>query len=184
SMSGGDISIFPLQARAMIREGIIWGEFWTAEEDGELVGFMTWTPPGVEPKIPCDERAKLSADFFNAVSEEGKEYVRSAMGPQFRDILTQALGENGKDEGWWLRIAMVRPDKQGQGIARKLFEPMRQKAAERNEHIACSTTTSLNVKIYQALGFELRGSRLMPCKWGDWTLYVLQLKPKAVPSNP
>lgn len=54
ALCGGDLTIFPLLARAMIHEGIIWGEFWTAEEDGELVGFMTWTPPGVEPNIPCE----------------------------------------------------------------------------------------------------------------------------------
>ncbi|KAH9857590.1 hypothetical protein C2E23DRAFT_881179 [Lenzites betulinus] len=174
-MTGGDLSIFPLQARAMIREGIIWGEFWTAEEDGELVGFMTWTPPGVEPKIPKDERAKIYEDFLDALSDEGREYW-SASGEQFRDVLAECLGENGKNVGWWLRLAMVRPDRKGRGIARKLLEPMREKAAKRNEHIACSTTTSLNVTIYHALGFELRGSRTMPCKWGDWTLYVLQMQ--------
>ncbi|EIW60849.1 uncharacterized protein TRAVEDRAFT_120871 [Trametes versicolor FP-101664 SS1] len=177
ALCGGDLTIFPLLARAMIREGIIWGEFWTAEEDGELVGFMTWTPPGVEPNIPRDERAKVNAEFVEALSEEGKAYSRTAVREDFHNFVAQCVGEKGKDGGWWLRVAMVRPDKQGQGIARKLFEPMRRKAAERDEHIACTTTTLRNVEIYKALGFEHRGSHTFPCKWGDWSLYALYMKP-------
>ena len=41
----------------MILEGVYWGEFWTATEDDELVGFMTWTPPHSEPAIPYVTRS-------------------------------------------------------------------------------------------------------------------------------
>ncbi|KAI0637439.1 hypothetical protein C8Q77DRAFT_1097570 [Trametes polyzona] len=147
ALCGGDMSIFPHLARAMIQEGIIWGEFWTAEQDGGLVGFLAWTPPGVEPNMPKEERAKVNAPFVDALSEEGKAYTHGAMGKNFHEFVDSYIGGGGKHSGWWLRTAMVRPDKQGQGIARKLFEPVHNKVLTRGEHIGCSTTAARNVRL-------------------------------------
>ncbi|KAH9890601.1 acyl-CoA N-acyltransferase [Cubamyces lactineus] len=174
---GDDPSTRGALARMMILEGVYWGEFWTATEDDELVGFLTWTPPHSEPAIPKDERAKVVGPFMQALSEERRKYMTELFSGEFPGFVAQCLGPTGKHDGWWLRIAMVRPDKQGQGIARKLLEPMRRKAAERGEHIACSTTAHRNVAIYKALGFDLRGSRTFPSPWGDWELWVLYQKP-------
>ncbi|KAI0781401.1 hypothetical protein BD413DRAFT_489531 [Trametes elegans] len=174
---GGDMSIHPHLARAMVIEGIRWGELWTAMEGDELVGYMTWFPPHTELAIPKEERAAVNAPFLNRLSEEGKAYTKNAMGPEFTSFVARCIGDTGKHDGWWLRVAMVRPGKQGQGVARKLFEPVRRKIAERGEHIALSTTSHRNVAIYKRLGFGLRGFRMMPCQWGDWALYVFYQKP-------
>ncbi|KAI8999064.1 hypothetical protein BD414DRAFT_553427 [Trametes punicea] len=173
----GNISIRHHFARMVIREGVDWGEFWTAMEGDELVGFMIWTPPGSEPLIPKDERAKLSAPFLNSLADEGRNYMAKLWTGEFPEFVAQCLGKTSKNDGWWLRIAVVRPDKQGQGIARKLFEPMRRKASERGEHIACSTAAHRNVAIYKALGFEVRGFRTFQSPSGEWPLYVFYQKP-------
>ncbi|KAI0668460.1 hypothetical protein C8Q78DRAFT_1098655 [Trametes maxima] len=177
AMCGGDDTIRHHHSRAWIHEGIKWGEFWTAEENGLLVGFMSWMPPGVEQTIRKDERAAVNKRFYEALSEEGRAYLASTVRHQFPKLLTECLGPTGKQDGWWLRIAMVRKGWQGKGICRKLLEPVRLKASENKENIACSTTTALNVEIYQKLGFELRGSLMMSSQWGNWPLYVLSLKP-------
>ncbi|CDO68898.1 hypothetical protein BN946_scf185000.g41 [Trametes cinnabarina] len=137
-------------ARMMVREHVCWGEFWTATEDDELVGFMTWFPPQSELAIPKDERAKLAAPFMAALSGDGKQYIATVvrffmsrlignhgtdrvspqMGEEFPQFVAQCIGTpNGKHDGWWLRIAMTRTDKQRQGICRKLLEPVRQKVS-------------------------------------------------------
>ncbi|KAI0355013.1 hypothetical protein OH77DRAFT_1496225 [Trametes cingulata] len=178
ALCGGNMSIHHHLARGMIREGIIWGEFWVAQEDDKLLGFMTWTPPGAEPAIPKDERAKLNAPFTDALSEEARAYNRHTMGEVFPEFVAQCIGPTGKHDGWWLRTAMVRCGHQGKGIARKLFEPVRQKA---NRHLQSSPgalPTDRRVAIYKALGFELRGFRMVPSLWGEWPLYVFYQKPK------
>ncbi|KAI9056966.1 hypothetical protein FKP32DRAFT_1585024 [Trametes sanguinea] len=165
-------------ARMMVQDHVKWGEFWTATEGDELVGFMTWFPPNSELAIPCDERAKLAAPFFASLSEEGKKYIAKVMGEDFPQFVAQCTGTpNGKHDGWWLRIAMTRPDKQGQGVCRKLVEAVRPKVAGRGEFIALSTTDHRNVAIYKALGFELRGFRMFPSAFGEWPLYVFYQKP-------
>ena len=67
------------------------------------------------------------------------------------------------------------------------------KIKARGEHIACSTTTALNVGIsaaggsalsftyrqvkkYKKLGFEERGMKEMISPWNTWSLYVLSMK--------
>ena len=66
------------------------------------------------------------------------------------------------------------------------------KIKARGEHIACSTTTALNVGIsaagsalsltyrqvakYKKLGFEERGTKEMVSPWNTWPLYVLSMK--------
>ncbi|KAI0648333.1 acyl-CoA N-acyltransferase [Trametes meyenii] len=176
AMCGGDDTIAHHLSRAWINEGIKWGEFWTAEENDQLVGFMSWMPPGVEQTIQKDERARVNRHFHEALSEEGRTYLASTLVQEFPKLLAESLGPTGKQDGWWLRIAMVRKGWQGKGIGRKLLEPVRRKASERGESIACSTTTALNVEIYRKLGFELRGSRTMCSRWGEWPLYVLSLR--------
>ena len=69
---------------------------------------------------------------------------------------------------------------------------MSTKIKARGEHIACSTTTALNVGIsaaglalsftyrqvekYKKLGFGGRGMKEMISPWNTWSLYVLSMK--------
>lgn len=49
SLSGGDKSLMKLQALAMLRAGILAGEYYTAtNQEGKLIGYTLWMPPGRE----------------------------------------------------------------------------------------------------------------------------------------
>ncbi|KAI0373259.1 hypothetical protein BV20DRAFT_1104072 [Pilatotrama ljubarskyi] len=180
ALCGANMSIHHHLARGMIREGTKWGEFWIAQEDDKLVGFMTWTPPGVEPALPKEQHAKLNSPFTEALSEEGKAYTRHAMGEVSPHFVAQCIGPKGKHDHWWLRTAMVRRGYQGRGIrvpgiARNLFEPRR---CTRDSYRPSSLALITGGDIYKALGFELRGFRMVPSPWGEWPMYVFYHKPK------
>ena len=63
------------------------------------------------------------------------------------------------DRGYWFcNIVTVMPDQQGKGIARKLFKDVTDKADA--EGLCCyleSSKREPNVRIYERLGFELKG---------------------------
>jgi len=73
---------------------------------------------------------------------------------------------------YWCNFAFVRADYQGKGVAKAMFELAYEKAKERGDTMALSTTNIRNVEIYQRLGFTLKGFRTMPSPWGDWPAWV------------
>ncbi|KAF9809791.1 hypothetical protein IEO21_07266 [Rhodonia placenta] len=103
---------------------------------------------------------------------------------KFPAFVNHCIGPTGKTDSWWMHQAMVRPDRQRQGIARNLINLVREErlyansfrqAKLKGETLACSTTTPTNALVYQAIGFELKEKRDMPSPWGDWPLYVFAL---------
>ncbi|KAI0713522.1 hypothetical protein C8Q76DRAFT_796479 [Earliella scabrosa] len=177
AMSGNDESVRPLITRTWVIDGIAIGDLWTATEGDDLVGFMLFLPPGAAAKISKEERAKINQPLLDALSKEGLEYYMKTYYQDFPVFVSQCLAPVSLGDVWWLRSAMIRPDRQRQGIARALLEPMRRKAAELGQCIACSTTTFRNVAVYKGLGFEERGTREMPSPWNTWSLFVFLMKP-------
>ncbi|KIL71208.1 hypothetical protein M378DRAFT_182786 [Amanita muscaria Koide BX008] len=160
----GAPALIPDLARAMIKAGIYAaGEYYLAtDENGEIVGYTMWMPPGQEMFSTPEQRALGLNDFMVKLPEEGREYPKSF----------------GKVDSWWLHMAMVRRDYQHQGIAKTLINMVRDKAIADGAIIALSTTTDENVPIYQKCGFELKGTMIMPSPLGEWPLHVLALPPK------
>ncbi|KAI0935357.1 hypothetical protein AcV7_003819 [Taiwanofungus camphoratus] len=176
SLSGGDISLLDPMGRAMILAGIPAGEYYAATDDnGQLVGFMFWTSPGQELFSTPEQRELGLNDFMAKLSAEGKEYYKKTYSAEFPQFVESCLGPTGKLNSWWLHMAMVHPDYQRQGIATRLIGLVREKATQKGETLALSTTSAKNVHIYKAIGFELKGERIMPSPWGDWPLYVFSL---------
>ncbi|KAF8815709.1 hypothetical protein BYT27DRAFT_7192432 [Phlegmacium glaucopus] len=173
SLSGGDLSLLKLQSAAMLRAGALAGEYYTAiNENGEIVGYTLWMPPGQELFSTDEQRALGLTEFMERLSDEGKEYFKTQYLVHFVEFVNSHLGPTGKKDAWWLHMAMVRPDYQGQGVLRTLFELVHSKAGDT---LACTTTNAKNVPIYLALGFTHRGTKVMPSPWGDWTAYLFSL---------
>ncbi|RPD59214.1 hypothetical protein L227DRAFT_165691 [Lentinus tigrinus ALCF2SS1-6] len=139
---------------------------------------MMWTPPGATTKISKEERAKIQEPLLDALSPEGLEYYKNTYTHEFPTFVTKCIAPAALADVWWLRTAMVRADKQRQGIARALLEPVRQKVSSLGQNIACSTTRARNVAVYEGLGFESRGMREMVSPWHTWPLYVFLLPPQ------
>ncbi|KAH9932612.1 uncharacterized protein B0H18DRAFT_986596 [Fomitopsis serialis] len=81
----------------------------------------------------------------------------------------------GKTDAWWLNNFCVHPERQRQGIGRRLLEIVRQKAKARSQVVALSATRDVNAPVYKAYGFEQKGVKKMLSPWGDWPLYVFVL---------
>ena len=52
ALSGGDPDISPLLLQGWVHNGIATGEFWTATEGDELLGFFLWVPPKAGADVP------------------------------------------------------------------------------------------------------------------------------------
>ncbi|PPQ89987.1 hypothetical protein CVT25_009627 [Psilocybe cyanescens] len=176
SLSGGDKSLMKLQALAMLRAGILAGEYYTAtNQEGKLIGYTLWMPPGRDI-FSTDEQRKLGFnEFMTRLPTQGKEYFRTTYLAHFPGFVNGILGPTGKFDSWWLHMAMVHRDYQKMGVTRALINLVREKASVSGDTLACSTTNDNNVPVYLALGFTHRGRKMMPSPWGDWPVHLFSL---------
>uniref|UniRef100_A0A8H7Y4C3 N-acetyltransferase domain-containing protein n=1 Tax=Psilocybe cubensis TaxID=181762 RepID=A0A8H7Y4C3_PSICU len=197
SLSGGDKSLMKLQALAMLRAGILAGEYYTAtNKDGKLIGYTLWMPPGREIFSTEEERQLGFNEFMARLPDQGKEYFRTTFLAHFPGFVNSILGPTvgftqdialivnehglsvypqGKLDSWWLHMAMVDRNYQKMGITRALINLVREKASVSGDTLACSTTNDNNVPVYLALGFTHRGRKIMPSPWGDWPVHLFSL---------
>ncbi|TFY67072.1 hypothetical protein EVJ58_g1854 [Rhodofomes roseus] len=176
-------------ARAMIRAATLDGEIYTAAEQSDrILGYAVWMPPG-QDLLSTPEQRKLGwDDFFEHVSQRGKDWFTKTyatevsafmagifgptVGHSFSMNVRSSSSRKGKVDSWYLNIIMVHPDYHRRGIATKLVDVVRSKAAANGDTMALSTSSTRNVPIYKALHFDLVGEKMIPSPWGDWPLYV------------
>jgi len=179
--AGGDINNFPAMCRAAYRAmAYISGEFYTAtDENGSLIAFTLWTPPGKHMWDTEEQRQLGFYDFMSLVSDEGKAFLATDLSkgpPQFYD---QSTGIPQVEVAtYWCRMAMVKAEYQGKGICKALFELVYEKAKETGVPMALSTTAPVNVEIYKKLGFQLKGHEVFKSPWGDWSEWVMLCETK------
>lgn len=98
SLAGGEISLMKYEALAILRAGVHSGEYYEAtNENGELVGYTIWMPPGKEifstsvffdDLNRCDTKQLIYEsreeqknlgyyDFMSKLSDEAQEYFNS-----------------------------------------------------------------------------------------------------------
>ncbi|CAA7265027.1 unnamed protein product [Cyclocybe aegerita] len=145
SLAGGEDSLMPLQALALLRAGVHSGEYYEASnEQGELVGYTLWMPPGQE-MFSTEEQKQLGLyEFMAKLSDEAKEYYRTKYMAEFPGFVASLLGPMGKLDSWWLHMAMIRRDYQRQGVFRALLSLVREKAAAAGQYLATCTTNDDN----------------------------------------
>ncbi|OCH85526.1 hypothetical protein OBBRIDRAFT_739765 [Obba rivulosa] len=175
SFTAGNLDLLELMARAMLKpKALVSGEMYTAtDENGDLVGFTIWLPPGRKGLTTCEERQMGMYQFMESLSPEGKEYYANALGKQFPKVVDNFIGiEQAEKSTYYCSVAMVRADYQGRGVLRALFELVSPKAEELSAPMALCTTNVRNVVIYEKLGFSMRGHQVMQSPWGGWPVWV------------
>ncbi|KAI0935415.1 hypothetical protein AcV7_003853 [Taiwanofungus camphoratus] len=144
-------------ARSILLAGILDGEYYAAtDEDGRLVAYALWMPPGQDMLSTPEERKLGFNDFFARLSEEGREYYKSAYVGEFTRFVTGCMGRTGKVDSWWLNMIQVHPDRQRQGIATALIGLVREKAKRKGETLALSTSNPSNVSLSSQIGPDCR----------------------------
>jgi len=175
SLAGGDISPMKFEALAFLRAGVHSGEYYEATDDeGGLIGYTVWMPPKQE-MFSTEVQKKLGYyEFLSKLSDDAKNYFNTKYAAEFPEFVASLLGPTGKLDSWWLHMAMVRRDYQRRGVLRTLIGPVQAKAAEAGEFLATCTTNDENIRVYTGLGFEYKGSTMIPSPWGEWPIHVFK----------
>ncbi|OSC98582.1 hypothetical protein PYCCODRAFT_1447335 [Trametes coccinea BRFM310] len=184
ALTGGNMSLLPDLGGVMIRAlaltpGV--GDLFTArDETGSLVGFTLFSLPG-QLLLSTEEQQKHGMfEFMGKLSPEGQKYYAETMGKEVPKVNDEVIGIKDVEKStYWCNFAMVRADYQGKGVARALFDLATKEAAKTGATMALTTTNARNVPIYEKLGFELRGQRVMPSPWVDWPMWFFVKKTKA-----
>ncbi|KAH9895927.1 hypothetical protein C8Q73DRAFT_789723 [Cubamyces lactineus] len=159
---------------------LISGELYTAkDENGELVGFVAWTPPGRETFDTPDQLEMGYIDFVKQLDAESRKFQSRLFREELPTFVNESLGmENGEKDTYWCWYAMVRPDYQSKGIARALFNMVYEKAKTTGATMALITNSRENVAKYGKLGFKERGEINVKSPWGEWPYYCMARETK------
>ncbi|KAF8971928.1 hypothetical protein BDZ97DRAFT_1153970 [Flammula alnicola] len=176
SLAGGDISLMKYEALALLRAGVLSGEYYEAtDQEGQLIGYNMWMPPGQEI-FSTEEQRKLGFyEFMSRLSDEAENYFKTKYVAEFPGFVASLLGPTGKLDSWWLHMAMIRRDYQRQGVLRALVGLVLEKASKAGEYLATCTTNDDNIRVYTGLGFDYKGSTPMDSPWGEWPIHVFKM---------
>ncbi|KAI0056701.1 hypothetical protein BV25DRAFT_1831901 [Artomyces pyxidatus] len=113
-------------------------------------------------------------EYFSLLSDAGKAYFGESMGKDFPKFIDESTGiEQTELNTYWCSFAFVRADYHGKGIAKEMFRLAFEKAkAEGYPTVALATTNIVNVTIYEKIGFEQKGYKVMPSPLVDWPAWV------------
>ncbi|EPS99419.1 hypothetical protein FOMPIDRAFT_1050695 [Fomitopsis schrenkii] len=182
--TGGKPELLPEFMSAIIRaswlcEGA--GETYVAlDEDGTLVGYSQWIPPGRDLWDSEDQRQLGYYDFMAKLSDEGKKYFEESLGNFFPKYLDEAFGmPQSQTKTHFCNLAMVRPECQKKGIATAMFKLAYDRAKQTGATLALSTGISHNVTVYEHIGMTLVGHRSWDSPWGEWRSWAFEWKTRA-----
>ncbi|OCH89144.1 hypothetical protein OBBRIDRAFT_778949 [Obba rivulosa] len=173
-LAGGDKTLMAPMTRALLRAGREFGQLYTAtDEQGKMVGFALYAPPGKTAYMTEEQRAMGFNDFWAQVSDVGKDYYRTHLKGEWAEFVNKTLRSPAAiRDTWWLSLLMVRPEHHRQGIGRALIQPVRDIVVKTGGCFAFNAADVQNVVKYQRMGFELLDERVFWSPWGDWPTYV------------
>ncbi|KIM38175.1 hypothetical protein M413DRAFT_447938 [Hebeloma cylindrosporum] len=182
SLAGGDVSLMEFEALALLRAGVLDGEYYEATDDeGALIGYTMWMPPAREMLSTEEQRQRGFYEFMSKLSPEAESYFRTKYVSEFPRFVASLLGPTGKLDSWWLHMAMIRRDYHRKGVLRALIDLVRVKAESAEQYLATCTTNDDNIRVYTGLGFDYKGSTTMESPWGEWPIHVFRLDLKTAP---
>ncbi|TFK18154.1 hypothetical protein FA15DRAFT_273443 [Coprinopsis marcescibilis] len=177
SLVGNELELIPVMIEAMLRAGALEGEYYTAtNEEGVLVGYAMWMPPGRDLFGTETQRSLGLYDFMSRLPEATKEYYRDTYMAQFPNFVSDNLGPTGKTDAWWLHQAMVRRDYHRQGICKAFVGAILGKTKGKKVTLGTTTTADENIAVYTGLGFKQKATMAMPSLLGDWPIHLFELR--------
>ncbi|KAF9809179.1 hypothetical protein IEO21_07516 [Rhodonia placenta] len=190
ALTGGDISLLPVLARAMIKPiALQIGDMYTAtDENGKVVGFQMWVPPGrllfntyesISSYCKEEQRKLGFEDFLSQLSDEAKLYCPQTLGKDFPHAIDILAGMDQTElNTYWCNFNFVAEDWWQKGISKAMTGLAYRKAKANGWTMALATTHTRNVDIYKRLGFELKGLRDFTSPWNVWQAWIYVWKTK------
>ncbi|KAI0027154.1 hypothetical protein K488DRAFT_91235 [Vararia minispora EC-137] len=147
-----------------------------ADSAGALVAASFWTPPGRPNVAEAAVRERRLEEYIAELPEGVRAETRifwNTQLPKFLDGATEL--ENAEERCYVCEVAMVRPDHQGHGIGRAMFDLAEHKAEAMGATMLLWTGNQLNVARSKKLDWVLRGSADVPSADAGlaWTVHVL-----------
>ncbi|GJE92352.1 hypothetical protein PsYK624_085060 [Phanerochaete sordida] len=169
ALTGGEYTLMPALLRAMLGGLVLApgvGEAYAArEEEGRLVGFLAFSNPGELMFYSEESRAQGYYEYANMLPPEAREYFLKTT--SFPPVLDDEM--KIERQAYRCNFAFVRAEYQGKGVAKGMFNLAFQRAVELGaEKVATITINPINVPIYKALGFTLKGQKRIKSPWSEW----------------
>ncbi|GAB7339198.1 hypothetical protein MBLNU457_5858t1 [Dothideomycetes sp. NU457] len=163
----------------------------TSNDPDKVLGVACWLAPR-NPKTPStwsewwgEWSLWLSQGIMNLTYGRGGLNVRRYWIWKAKQAEAQSQLWDDDKGYYFCNIATVLPEAQGQGIGRKLFEAVMEKAdEERRKCYLESSRAEPNMAIYRRLGFELKKEMLCDDDGEAITLYCMMREPRTKPSTP
>ncbi|KAI0731591.1 hypothetical protein C8Q72DRAFT_906327 [Fomitopsis betulina] len=163
---GGDITRLPLLVHAMIsdialRAGDMYGAF---DEDGAMVGFQAWVPPGKVLFESDEGKAQFGLYINQLPTDESKAFV----------LHTVELNSH------WCQFNFIKEEYHGKGISKAIMKLPLEKPTGKSKindwTTALATTNPKNVPIYEHHGFVNEGHKLIHTLFNVLPLYAFVKK--------
>jgi ribosomal protein S18 acetylase RimI-like enzyme len=150
--------------RAIVRDGLPFGEVWAAVDNGSLVGAAGWLPEGSYPPSRVRAARQLVAVWQALLTPH-----------TFRDglrYLTETEKLHPKEPHWYLAVIGVEPARQGEGLGGKLLAAVLGRLDETGVPAYLETSSEGNVAWYRHHGFEVQ-HEVRPASTGPpvWTMW-------------
>ncbi|KAF9016940.1 hypothetical protein BDZ89DRAFT_1075188 [Hymenopellis radicata] len=138
--------------------GLLGGEVYvaeTADEEKKIVGCAVWFPPKHSMYDTKEEQDFVLGPLMGSFPPELQEWWGKKFLPQY-DVLNDAtLGPGVKHASWHLQTIGVDPAYQRKGAARQFIDTVHRKAAAQGETLVLECAKESNVRVYNALHFDL-----------------------------
>ncbi|VDC06044.1 unnamed protein product [Peniophora sp. CBMAI 1063] len=180
AFTGGDPELMRQLGRAVLTPMRGSARLYAAtDEEGTLVGASFWSPPGQPDKEAALRRESFLQDFMAKLPDEMADHVENVFAKAIPKLMDEAVGiEEAEVHSYECEMLMVRPDHQGHGIARKMFNLALHQADAMNAKMTLWTGKDDNVKMYEKFGMTLKSSTDMTPSGGEgWKLHILTRDP-------
>uniref|UniRef100_A0A0W0FPK9 N-acetyltransferase domain-containing protein n=1 Tax=Moniliophthora roreri TaxID=221103 RepID=A0A0W0FPK9_MONRR len=171
--TGGDWSLAPYIARAIIRATLLEGEIYVVKNDSnQIVSFGLWFRPGTEVFSTPEQRVLGFDDFFKKLKPEMQEWYSNTYPEYLKKYLDGVFTKEETSKRWWCSNLVTSPEYQGRGYATAIVNAVLEKVAKQNEFIGLATAPPLNVRKYLSMGFKERTAFSLPSPAGDQVVHV------------
>ncbi|ESK86674.1 hypothetical protein Moror_9673 [Moniliophthora roreri MCA 2997] len=166
---GGDWSLAPYIARAIIRATLLEGEIYVVKNDSnQIVSFGLWFRPGTEVFSTPEQRVLGFDDFFKKLKPEMQEWYSNTYPEYLKKYLDGVFTKEVDNSQFITSQRLIRII--GNVEALVVLQP--QKVAKQNEFIGLATAPPLNVRKYLSMGFKERTAFSLPSPAGDQVVHV------------
>lgn len=139
------------------------------DEISDYEGVSLWFGPN-QAVGPIARFYSGMTGVYNATGPNGRRRLYNGLQPRVSAVRKEILGKDNANV-WYLGYLATRKRARGKGYARKLVEVGTRRADEQGLRTYLESSSAVNCKMYEKLGFETRGEIELPEKTPPTSFY-------------